>query len=287
MKSIIKTGEIPLFTTEDFFKDDENVYIQISTEYPDFVGVTHKHTFIEIVYILSGSAMYYVGKHNYPVAKGDLCIVNYETPHAFIASENHSEPFVAYDLMFTPSFIDTGLAFFSSFESISSSYLFYSLFPEQQPYQPDLQLKGNKFNNIGEVFNKIYHEYHAREQGFIDLIRAYVIELIIKIFRIMNSIPTHEQSSQHKKIVDSVLLYMREHFDNPITNEALAENVFLSKDYFAKLFKQTTGISVKKFLQTIRMDEACIMLKSTDYTVDEIAKRCGYIQHASAAGGSV
>ena len=92
----------------------------------------------------------------------------------------------------------------------------------------------------------------------------------------MNTKEIHEYNPRHKMVVDSVLQYMRDHFDKHITIEVLAGNVFLSKDYFARLFKQTTGISAKAFLQTIRIDEACRMLISTDYTVNDIAARCGY-----------
>jgi len=274
-KPVLKNGDVPLFTSGSFFRPNENVYIQLSTEFPEYVGVMHKHTFIEIVYILSGNATHHVGKHSYPVVKGDLCIVNYETPHAFMAQEDAGDRFIAYDLMFTPNFLDAKLMLSSSFESISSSYLFYSLFPEQQPYQPDLQLRSSRFNDIGAIFDRIFREYHTREQGFIDIIRAYIIELIVMILRLLNA-AQDECAPQHKSIVDSVLLHMRDHFDKHITIEELARNVFLSKNYFARLFRETTGTSVNAFLQAIRIDEACKMLSSTELTVNDVANQCGY-----------
>ena len=277
----IVSGDVPLLTANDFFLLNERVFIHLSTDYPDFVGVMHRHAFVEIVYILSGSAIHYVGKNNYEVSKGDLCIINFETPHAFITHKNSTDPFVAYDLIFMPDFFDNKLMLASSFESISSSYLFYSLFPEQQPFQPDLRLSGSGYSAIGEVFTKIYNEYRSREKGFIDLIRAYVIELIVKIFRLMDSSHASKNMNKHKMVVDSVLQYIRENFDSHITIDELANDVFFSKDYFAKLFRQITGTSVNTFLQKTRIDEACKLLCSTDYSVKEIAMRCGYVDMKS------
>ncbi|MBO5930227.1 MAG: hypothetical protein J6Q27_02905 [Clostridia bacterium] len=58
-------NEMPYFENDRFFKDGEQVYIHLSTEFPKFVGVMRKHQFIEIVYILSGEAIHTVGKEYY------------------------------------------------------------------------------------------------------------------------------------------------------------------------------------------------------------------------------
>ena len=87
MKKVSEMDKVPVITEQDIFRPGENVYIQISNQYPDFIGVIHKHTFIEIVYILSGSGTHVVGDREVPVSKGDLFIINYDTPHAFFRNE--------------------------------------------------------------------------------------------------------------------------------------------------------------------------------------------------------
>ena len=52
------TKDIPFFNNESFFKDGEHVYIHLSTEFPDFVGVLHRHQFVEVVYIVDIVAPY-------------------------------------------------------------------------------------------------------------------------------------------------------------------------------------------------------------------------------------
>ena len=140
---VVHGENIREFTGEDFFSPGECVYIHMSSEFPKFVGVRHKHKFIEIVYIISGKATHVVGDHQYSVSKGDLLIVNYDTPHAFYGDPDYPEVFDAYDLMFTPDFLDVSLIDDAGFEELGSSILFNSLFPEKEKIGPDLQLAGS------------------------------------------------------------------------------------------------------------------------------------------------
>lgn len=267
---------VPVFTGEEFFRPNEHVYIHKASDYPDFIGIAHKHLFIEIVYVISGTARHVVGNREYRVSRGDLCIINYDTPHAFYGSDSKEDPFDAYDLMFTPDFFDSALMLEGSFESIGSSFLFYSLFPKEQPFQPDLHVTGQTYYELGELFRKIHAEYQMRKQGYIDIIRAYVIELIVKIFRTMNKSESMHISQRQKKIVQSAMEYLRNHYQAHITTEILASRVFLNKDYFGKLFRDATGMPVSVLLQRIRIEEACRLLRETNQTVADIAQQCGF-----------
>ena len=267
--------EVPVITQSDVFRPGENVYVQMSTENSDFCGVIHKHTFIELVYIVSGSAIHVVGDRCVPASRGDLFIINYDTPHAFFKNETSGESFVAYDLLFTPDFFDRSLIHNLRFESIHSSFLFYSLFPGQQ-LGPDVHISGSSYNTFGELFHKIYLEFVGREDGYISIIRAYVIELIIKMFRKMNSAPKSDNAHRQSQVVETTLNYLKENYQKQISLEDLAAQVFLSKDYFARLFRETTGMPIIALLQKIRVEEACKMLASSNEKVAQIAALCGF-----------
>lgn len=275
MKKTPDYGEVPIIRAEDIFRPGENVHVQLSTQYPDFIGVVHKHTFIEIVYILSGSATHIVGDRAVPASKGDLFIINYDTPHTFVADPHCAEPLIAYDLLFTPSFFDAALLGNTFFESISSSFLFYSLFPEEQ-LGSDVHISGSSYSVFGELFNKMYLEFTNREKGYINIIRAYMTELIIKIFRKMESNQSKDQSSRQTQVVNTTLTYLRKNYQKDVSLDELAAQVFLSKDYFARMFRETTGMPTSAFLQKIRVEEACNLLTGTSLTIKDIAQHCGF-----------
>lgn len=267
--------DVPVIREQDVFRPGENVFIQASGKHKEFLGVIHKHTFIELVYVISGNATHLVGDRTFPATKGDLFIINYNTPHAFFESDDASEPFVVYDLLFTPKFLDASLLDNVRFESINSSFLFYSLFPAMQ-VGPDIHISGSSYNSFGDLFNKIYQEFTYRENGYLDMIRAYVVELIIKIFRKMGAVSHPEIFNRQAQIVDTTLDYLRQNYQKQLSLDDLAAQVFLSKDYFARLFRETTGMPISALLQQIRIDEACKLLAGTDTKIDDIAGECGF-----------
>ena len=266
---------VPIFTAEDTFRKGESVYIHLSTDFPEFVGILHKHEFIEIVYVISGSAVHETAGGSYTVSRGDVVIVNYDTPHAFHEVPS-DETFTAYDLMFTPDFLDTSLIRAGDFNEMCSSFLFYSLFPAQESIGPDVHLAGASYGIFGEIFNKIYLEYTGRQKGYCELVRAYIIELIIKLFRKLESSAHGKISARQKESVNAAVAYLRESFHTHITLDELATHIFLSKDYLNRIFREATGLPVNAFLQKLRVEEACRLLGTTDRTVVDIATACGF-----------
>ena len=266
---------VPIFTAENTFRPGESVYIHLSTDFPEFVGRLHKHEFIEIVYVISGSAVHETAGGSYTVSRGDVVIVNYDTPHAFHEVPS-DETFTAYDLMFTPDFLDTSLIRAGDFNEMCSSFLFYSLFPAQEAIGPDVHLAGSSYGVFGELFNKIYLEYTGRQKGYCELVRAYIIELIIKLFRKFESSVSGKISPRQKEAVEAAVAYLRESFHTHITLDELATHIFLSKDYLNRIFRESTGLPVNAFLQKLRVEEACRLLTTTDRTVVDIATACGF-----------
>ena len=276
MKPAYYEQNIPVFTGESFFRSDEAVYIQLSTDCPEFVGAYHKHEFIELVYVLSGKATHMTNNIQYEVTKGNLVIINYDATHVFYEDKKFGERFVTYDLMFTPSFLDASLIRSTNFNALASSFLFYSLFPEQQKIGPDLHVTGSSYNLFGDLFDKIYREYTGLQKGYVEIIRAYIVELIICIFRQLDSVGHQPGRKKQEEIVNRALNYLYEHYDRHVTLDDLAAQIFLSKDYFGRLFREITGKPVSTLLQQIRIDEACKMLLATDRTITDIANECGY-----------
>ena len=263
--------------SKDFFKDGEQVYIHMETSDGENIGIMHKHNFIEIVYINSGSARHYMDDINYEVRKGDLIIVNYGVPHAFIPIDDSEEAFSTYDLLFTTELFEiTGIDSYD-FSALASSYLFYSLFSDGESLNNSLNLIRSASKDFGELCSKIYEEYTGRKSGFMNMIRAYLIQLITKIFREIDRKTTNTTTREQKEVVNKAIDYMKQNFNTPINLDNLVADIFFSKDYFRQLFKTTTGMSITDFIQKTRIDEASKLLLTTKRSVFDIAGDCGFM----------
>lgn len=258
----------------DFFKNNEDVYIHLSDNY-DFNNVTHSHRFIELTYVISGTATHKCNDSSYTVKKGNVVMIDYMVPHSFSFDPSGDEGFVTYDLLFTPDFFNISTLENNEFYSLVSSYLFSPIFAEfsiQSAPQNLIKANGKEFRSL---FEKIYQEYNAREKGSQSIIRAYLIELIIKIFReIDKQQPTFTESRQ--EMIQKAIQYMQENYNAPISLDDVVSGIFLSKDYFRQIFKETTGKSISSYIQELRIAEACRLLETTVENSMEIAYKCGF-----------
>ena len=268
--------DICVLKQEEFFRPGEHVQIQLSNEFPDYVGVIHQHKFIEVVYILSGTATHYISGKTSPVKRGDLFIINMDTPHAFMPDESNPEDFVAYDLMFTPEFFDQSLTGENALEALNDSFMFYSLVRGKQRYQPYFSVSGSNYTLFGELFHKIYLEHRARDVGYLEIIRAYLLQLIITIFRLDEASGTKSGADPNRQIIAYLMDYIGKNYHRKISIQELADRVYLSRDYLTRFFRDATGQTVTAMVQKIRIENVCRLLSTTDLTIHEIATSCGF-----------
>ena len=246
-----------------YFRENEDIFIQKSDNY-DFNGVTHSHCFIELSYVISGTAVHTVEDTSYTVKNGNIIIIDYQVPHSFTFDPLSDDNFVTYDLLFTPDFY-----------SLTSSYLFSSIFAEFNIGSVPQNLIKTNSKEFGSLFEKIYKEFTACNKGYQSIIRAYLIELIIMIFR---EIDKHQPvfTETHQELVQKAIEYMQTNYKSPINLDEVVSGIFLSKNYFRQIFKKTTGISISSYMQELRIAEACRLLETTVDNSSEIAYKCGF-----------
>ena len=267
-------NEIYELKKNDFFENNEDVFIQISDNY-DFNGINHSHCFIELIYVISGSATHTVNNISYPVKKGNVVMIDYKLSHSFSFDPLSDEGFVTYDLLFTPNFFNLSDLNNNDFFSLASSYLFSSLFTEFDVKNAMQNLIKTNSKEFRMLFEKIHDEYTAKRKGFHSIIQANLIELIIKIFReIDKQQPPLTQT--HNQLIQNAIEYMQSNYHFPINLDEIISGMFLSKDYFRQIFKKATGISISSYIQELRITEACHLLESTLENSSEIAYKCGF-----------
>ena len=103
---------------------------------------------------------------------------------------------------------------------------------------------------------------------------AYIISCLLYTSRHttanINIISTKQSS------LESAYRQIIEYFNSDIDCSKIAKSIGYSYDRFRHLFKERFGLSVKQMIIAKRMDNAKILLCTTDLTVSEIASACGY-----------
>lgn len=70
--------------------------------------------------------------------------------------------------------------------------------------------------------------------------------------------------------------YMQKNYAEHITSELLAKQMFISTNFYQKIFKGIMGMSPAQYLRDIRISEASRLLANTDFSLQEIAEKCGF-----------
>lgn len=260
---------------KDIFRKKEKIYINRALEQID--PHLHTHDFIEIAYVARGKGSHRIGNREYDVSRGDLFLINYNIPHEFRSLPGQPE-LVVYNCVFLPEFLDNSLVNCHDFGEITQHFLFRSLFPEEIENRADIKLLDRESKDIERLYEKMYREYQLQDRGYINLLRAYLIELLVKIFRLwQNDEKKIDQVEfQRRQLIDRAISYMEEHYSGNIKLDELATVALLSPGYFSTLFKKYTGMNVSEYIQKLRIEEACRLLQETQKKVIDIAGEIGY-----------
>ena len=230
----------------------------------------HAHTFYEINFILAGEGTHYMGDRSIPATRGDVFIIPPNHRHAYRGA---SDNFRIYNLIFHPRFFEMYL---SSLRPLPG---FLSLFE----VEPLMRATGGFFYHI-LLKDETLAEVTARLDALHALDQQYESAALIAACECMTIIAilceeyerTRAAEYKDDAFFSQALTMIFEHLAEPLTIEALAEAVHLSRSSFLRKFNQIIGMSPHRFIQKERIKSAGQLLRNTDMTVARVAEEVGF-----------
>jgi len=70
--------------------------------------------------------------------------------------------------------------------------------------------------------------------------------------------------------------YIREHYFKPISLEKISKVANMTPYSFSRHFKKNYGAGFIEYLNRVRSNKACYLLRETDYHIHDIAVECGF-----------
>ena len=116
-------------------------------------------------------------------------------------------------------------------------------------------------------------------------IRQKITEVEQKIDqKSLSMVKKHIGSPEQFHVINTLwerpVLDVKEHIDShyhePLKIKDLAAMLFLSTSYLSRLFRKRTGLSIKQYLQNVRLNAAAKALLTSNALVKEIAHAVGY-----------
>jgi YesN/AraC family two-component response regulator len=85
-----------------------------------------------------------------------------------------------------------------------------------------------------------------------------------------------EAKDEKQYFIEDAIKYIKEHYKEKLTLEAVASKVFVNFKYFSHVFKKEMGISFTEYVVNLKIQYACKLLETTNYKAYRISLECGF-----------
>lgn len=209
----------------------------------------HFHEFDKIVLLLSGRVDYTVEGSTYTLKPWSVLLVKHHTIHKAIIDK--TEPYERIIIYLEGKYFD---------RIMPEARLMDSFDHADKSGEHLLQPTQSQHRAIEKVLSA--YENAAEDQGYgaAALRETYIIQLLIYIGR-MTAAAEKPGEKQYDPKIRQTLSYINENLGRELGVEQLAEQVYLSKYHFMRLFKAQTGSSVHAYVRQKRLLHAARLIR--------------------------
>ncbi|MDD3795181.1 MAG: response regulator [Lachnospiraceae bacterium] len=97
-----------------------------------------------------------------------------------------------------------------------------------------------------------------------------------EFLQILMELVKKRQDDVSKNIIDKVTNYVKQHYQEEISLDLLAEKYYLNSSYLCRLFKRNTGVGLTDYMIELRMEKAKELLLLGKYKIYEVSQMVGY-----------
>lgn len=229
----------------------------------------HIHDCYEIYYSISGGKQFLIDNRFYNIFPGDIFFINQYESHHLTQIDSQIHERIIFSIY--PAYLralgtpDTNLDACFHDRSLRFNHKI-SLSPEDQ----------KRFLYFVDKLT------HISGYGSDILEKAAFMELMVflnKRFR-KNYIADSDKELKGNAQVDSILSYINQHIEEPLSLEQLSSHFYLSSSYLCRVFKSATGTTINKYITAKRISHAKELLAG-GCSVSETSVKCGFNDYSS------
>nr|WP_330361659.1 AraC family transcriptional regulator [Butyrivibrio sp. XPD2006] len=252
-------------------KSIENKYFAVAHLYKDEKAMEmHIHDCYEVYFSISGGKQFLIDNQVYDIAPGDLFLINQYDSHYLtqIDKELHERIVIMIDPEYMRSISTEETNLDACFQNRSEHFSHkLSLTQEQQ----------------GRFLYFINKLVTSNGYGHDLLERATFTELFVMINKIVADRENNteaEKPSTYNEQVDSILSYLNNNLQYPVSIGDLSRHFYISESYICRIFKAATGTTINKYMTARRISIAKSLL-AEGIGVSEVCERCGFSDYSN------
>lgn len=247
---------------------DYGIYIGESRHERGFEMKPMRNDYTKIYYILDGAADFIAQDVSTTLAPENLLVIPAGMEHYL--RDNENTPLSLYILAINHESLDGLETFREQIKKLNEL--------GTKHFQPLMQHDYAAYE-IPRNIRKILYEQRVKTPGYIPVIQATLLNMIVAINRIFMNIPVMQQFEDDKPTVArirQVANYIRTNFYEPISVEHTARMACLSVRQFTNQFKAVHGVTFMQYLHYHRVSFAQKLLAETDQDISAICFESGF-----------
>ncbi len=128
---------------------------------------------------------------------------------------------------------------------------------------------------ISECIKRIHATINKKDKRVDIIVSKTIIEILTEL--LLKGCGTEElQDSRIPLSVQNAVRIIENSYNRPMSMDELSKEICVSKYHMSRLFKKHTGFSPYEYLIKQRLNQAKILLKTTDCPVGEISRKVGF-----------
>ncbi|ALS29267.1 AraC family transcriptional regulator [Paenibacillus sp. 32O-W] len=264
------------YERKTFFPDEQFPFfisrytIGIGERIPD-----HAHQFVELVYVVSGSAIHEMSGHRYELQSGDVFVLEPGAPHSYTGSD--TEETVVFNVLFGTELLRDELASLLRMPSFVNFFYLAPFLRKSASFIPHFRLHDHQKLRIVSHLAAMEEEFAMRGDGYQLLIRTRLIECLVWLGRY------HRESGMRKREalsdrdwIESIRHLVETHFRQPLSLKEASRLCGMSVSSFTVKFREAAGCSFTEYKHGVQIRHACRLLADTSSKVTDIAFDAGF-----------
>ena len=258
------------FTVDSAKMLEEGKLIAVRTHTRFVHFPSHRHNFIEVLYVCEGSLINIIGGKQVVIEAGELLFLNQFTRHEILPAGKND---IAINFMILPEFFDVAYTMAGS-NNVLADFLVNVLRQNEE--------KGEYLHfRVAEVLqiqNLLENMIYSLVTGRGDQNRINQTTMGLIFLYLLDSVQYAEMRvpNQYENMISMTTLdYIEQNYKTATLTE-LCVRLHLPMHVLSKMIKKNTGFNFKELLQRKRMNKAIELMCETELPISDIIAAVGY-----------
>lgn len=220
-------------------------------------GRAHRHCFWELILFQRGEGIHTINGIDYPFHPGDLVLLAPSDIHQLRSADGTT--FDSTKVGFTYNIYSNQLKDICRFDH----------------FPVTVSLCDGDYAKAVSLLELLTDEFAAPQLPGSDVFSINILEQLLVL--IIRNLPEQKNTQTlDTKSARKILLYIQQHFSEPITITEVANALNYSPKYFGKLFVKQMGVPFQEYLNSLRLNYAYHLIQYSDRSIIDICYETGF-----------